>query len=885
MQAPGFVCRSCLARIQRQCRVPRQVRLARRLNLSTATERQPLTKRSGELEGVLPSESTTRSVGKVYQNEAPRAYEKVKGGSSKVSQPTTVAAAEARNPERTFDTANYPAEDQRFWEKYDELWTSSFLPEESVPEDAVPLLGYSGQDPVSTTTRHARASKPESKRWWGQRPQDRKRELYLVLRDVPDKKRASKRYNVWKKQFSYIWRAVQDEKPLPSTGMPSELKWLLRFDSVEAMKEAWHLQPPEKRDVKWIHVMLGALRFTPHKAHLVLEAILEPKDLQVGPFYAISDTLRLLAQRSGLELPGENKEELANSLADSLILVLQTLPPETFLLRQNDLYRIITKATGKRLADLYSALRAYNHPLHTNTLLQFARFLAMDVDHKPTALGIMQELAESDAIDINSPRGAALCTSIMSVSEEDATKELRATPAQLFEVLLELGLKPNIITYTTIIRNLCLNKELKVAWEVFDIMQQHRIEPDLHVYSILLNGAKLCEDFESINRVLQLAESQGVGAPILWNDVIHVILLLYMKEARSQGLQRPWVLPAFQAMFRTYANVYRTTPLQTFALSDLTPLLRQSKVTNETADGEGARNWQATNAKALSLTSRLHPWKPEERLEPGSDTLGLMLIGYISGFSQVYNIIAFYSRFRSMLKSGNPVAVRFVQEKGTLLHDIVIKAVVEWPGMLRVALDVVSDMLKDGIASASALHTATSPDGEDTARHPAPSIYTWNILLNGFMRHQHLRQGERILAMMREHGLEPDIASWNTLLAGYARTQKVSKTVDALQRLERAGFRPDEYTMRGFSYLNNQKAAVDMMEGIMERRRQNELTTPSEKLGSNTPEESLGVEAALRDMEMVVDEVAALTSGPTIHEVGAEDYEWDGPEESKQHSD
>jgi pentatricopeptide repeat protein len=238
----------------------------------------------------------------------------------------------------------------------------------------------------------------------------------------------------------------------------------------------------------------------------------------------------------------------------------------------------------------------------------------------------------------------------------------------------------------------------------------------------------------------------------------------------------------------------------------------------------------------------------------------MMLAGYVRGFQQPYDIIAFYSRFCTILRNGDPVAVRLVQEQGTLVHDIVIKALVERSGMLRVALDVIGDMLRD--ATAAAARSATFSKGNATnvtlpPLHPAPSVYTWSILLNGFLFHRQRQQAERIVYMMRAHGIEPNLVTWNTLVAGYARDQQVSKTVRALQKLEAAGYEADEFTIRAFSYLKNKEGALRKMENMLEYRRKQVEEGLETKQTTQAPAQG-GIESELKRLESQADMIGKM---------------------------
>ncbi|KAK3945942.1 hypothetical protein QBC46DRAFT_248670 [Diplogelasinospora grovesii] len=762
--------------------------------------------------------------------------------------------------ERSFDSFNYPSTDRDFWDKFDELWGESDVDASILPAKSPQPRKKVREDP-RTPAQKKRLRNDTTTQF-----------VRLMNMTAPEKQVAAKnRFNRWKRDFSDIMmddttpRKKGQARPKKKDTAWRDLRWLLRFEKVPAMREAWQEQTLERRELIWTWVMATALRNTsPDVALSVLEATFEEN---VAPFYAVRDCMKFLARHSSTLTAPEGKPAYNGALANLLLHMLRASSQRYIQLQQHDIYLISKELDSEKLAELYQELSNYQHPLHTYTKLQFAGRLAKDMKQKQFAFEILRDMIREDALDLNTPHGAALCTSILAFSEEDSknVENLPAARAQLYEGLLQLGLRPNLINFTAIIRNLCLSRNLGTAWQVYEMMREQGIEPDLHVYSTLLNGAKLVGSMGSIGKITREALAKDIGGPILWNDILHALFLASLAEARARHIKPPRVMPAFRPMVQAYTKFFKMEPLQTLALSDLSHHLKEDKEVTELYE------WQSLLAKVTPLLESLPA--DRELLEPGADTLGIMLIGYVKGFSKAYNIIAFYSHFRKLLKSGDPVAVRLVQEKGTLVHDIVIKALLEWNGMLRVALDVVSDMLKDATAAASST----------SSLHPAPSVHTWSILLNGFMFHKQHEQGERILHMMRDHGIEPNVVTWNTLTAGYAREQKVTKTVGALQRLEKAGHKADDFTMRAFSYLANREGALTMMEAMVEKRKKR-LEEEEERKGRGLgvgelgmQREAMSIEDELRQMESQVEDNIAETMNGEMNGEEEQEQQRGGP--------
>ncbi|KAK1771178.1 hypothetical protein QBC33DRAFT_527098 [Phialemonium atrogriseum] len=775
--------------------------------------------------------------------------------------------------ERTFDGANYPPDDQQFWAKFDQLWADPA--EESNPP------GIVNPSPIKTKDKKKRMGHRRTVVLARRIKQEQHRELQEVVYltrncDPKDRAEVKSRFKAWRRRFARCFDSMMRGKPFHAKHKllgEEELAALLTLEDVEKMREAWQREPLERRQALWPDVMLSALRIKPSEAHLVLQATFEES---VTSTYAVKDVLRYLVRRS-MFFDVEDRRHADKTFLDLILFLLKNSSNRYLQLPQWVLYSLTKGLQVDELARLYGELVRYEHLLHTNTLLHFAGRLAKDVNHKSASVQILESLLQSGTLDINTPRGAALCTSVLSMNKDDMENHMPATPAELFERLLDLGLSPNLVTYTVIIRNLCLNTELDTAWQVFDTMVEHGIEPDPHLYSILLNGAKLCQDFKSIDRIVQAAHSDNVRDPIVWNDLLHALFLPWLVEARRRRIRPPRVLPGFRPMLKAYAKFFKLDPLRRLTFSDIERYLEDDLIPSG--------QWNA-ESKVLPLVSNLPALEPQDLIDPGSDTLGIMLIGYVRSFSKAYNIIAFYSQFRSLLQNGDPAAVRLVEERGTLVYDIVIKAVLEWDGLLHIALEVVSDMLK-GAELASIDPSSLPADARPLPRHPAPSVHTWSILLNGFMFHRKTGEAERILHMMREYGVEPSIVTWNTLLAGYTRDQQVEKTVKTFQRIEAAGLEADDFTFKAFAYLRDKDKALHRMEEMVARRKRwlekeqaQGLGGTGAGAGEQSPETD-GIVGRLRELESEAERLYGMADDESGEERALEYYDEDGTAEGR----
>ncbi|KAH7633089.1 hypothetical protein B0T09DRAFT_406633 [Sordaria sp. MPI-SDFR-AT-0083] len=640
---------------------------------------------------------------------------------------------------------------------------------------------------------------------------------------------------LWKYKFRKIWAKRDWERKRKDryreialkNGAPEVLiiQDLLCQRDVDHMRQAWQLIPTETRSKLWGSVMLNSLHWWPDQAPDIFRAIFEQNGTN---FYAAVDCFTYMADYiQKLEEP--KQAEYGRAVAEALLHCYNNTSRRYICLGQNTLYHILRRATTDQVYELLMTMKKYRQRLHAYTKQQFVWHLAKEPKYKPAAVELLCEMIREGELDVNGLHCAALATAVLSFpvitrASKAASKEdddsLPTLRSQLNQEILEVGLQPNIIHYTTIVRNLCDNNELRTAWQVFDLMTSQGVQPDLRFYSQLLYGATLANDHRSFRRILELLPEEASQDPVIINGILTFIHITTVWELRKRRMKPPVAVPSFEYMFKTYSKLFDLGPLQALLNIDLqnyTAEIHQRELDGMAPSWAG---WQSMRSlrNMLDLVPEL---EPHARLQPGNDTLNIMVTSFIRNFSQPYSLIEFYSNFRTRLKNGDPTILGFVATKGTIIHDVVIKAILEWQGhnMARVALDIVSDMLKDAAAS-RALFDAdpSSPDAEP--RHPTPSIYTWSTLLHGFMhRREHREQGDRIFKMMRDHGVQPNRVTWNTLIAGHARLQTVGKTASALQRMEAAGYKPDRFTLRAFGYLLNREGALQMMQRLDEKKK------------------------------------------------------------------
>ncbi|KAF9882364.1 pentatricopeptide repeat protein [Colletotrichum karsti] len=518
----------------------------------------------------------------------------------------------------------------------------------------------------------------------------------------------------------------------------------------------------------------------------------------------INDVVHFVA-RWQKALEGDERTAHAESLCDFTIECFDTCSDGTAILRQNTIYNLMQDIDPERIERLYSFLTNRKNTIHEQTRMQVASRLAKYSTHRQSALKIAIDVMSDGKVNLDSTGWLSLCTSILHMKPEDIEKNEDFSAADAFSILLEHGFRPNMVNYTAVIRSLCICGEFDKAWSVFDIMRRHEIEPDPVLFATLLDGAKRASSASNIHKLAEDAAQHNAIDVVFLNDLLMSILGFSEEERKRKRSNKQHVqsVPAFGPMLHYYAKVFNLAPLQALIPLDLSAYTEQF-------GRDMPDDWQM--ARELFPALDVATSAVQKKLHPTGATLSIMYIAFAKNLAQPIKLISLYAYFRQLILNKHPIAVKFVHEKGTFIYDVILKALLERPGMQRPALDIMADMLRDTLGEKESAHRVEKP----ATTHPPPSIYTWNILLAGCLFSREKELGNKIAHMMRSRGVSPNAVTWNTLISGYAGLQDANRTVKALQGLESSGYEADMYTIRGFSRLANRERALKALEKKIE---------------------------------------------------------------------
>lgn len=609
-------------------------------------------------------------------------------------------------------------------------------------------------------------------------------------------------YEAWKLGYSRILRQIATTSSNTDTTVSNAEEWAVfakdLSPSIAAMKTSWAELDKAKREKLWPRMIQSMLSVNPELLPSFLQATYDPAWSQ---FYVVEDVVRLILLRT------KQSDTVGHeSLVDLVCFLMSTDVTGHLQLGQDIIGTLISRTGLNKAIDLFQHFEKGARDLNPQTLLQFAGKFATSKENKALAAEILCSMANTHGFDINSPAASSVCTALLHLPEGEIPEGV-AAPDELFGMLLEAGLRPNLLNITALMRNFCVRGHLDTAWTVFDLLVEYGIEPDEHVYSTLLHASKRNLDVASVQRVMASIHSHETWNAAIVNDFLDIMV----KENEGQSEKRRRQKKdnnAFRPLLHVYAKFFRLEPLQklcNFPLEDY--LLWQGPV-------------HGKSSAMMNLAAALLPRPSNNLMEPDTITLSLMLSAAIRGAPRFYSslrngvpaMLGQINHFNQLFDTGDVAAVSIVEKHGSLIYDVFLRGMLQFQQCLHPAVQLVRDMLER--ASAEQKRYGRN------LRYPRPSVHTWTMLVNGFKNHHQPGIAASMVRMMIKEGdVKPNMVTWNALITAFARANDAQGAVKSIRYLEQSGLRPDRHTISAISSMNTaaRKQALSLMEASKEK--------------------------------------------------------------------
>ena len=491
-------------------------------------------------------------------------------------------------------------------------------------------------------------------------------------------------------------------------------------------------------DRLWRNVMLWCLKYRKKQALLLLLATLKGRNYR-PPRYAVSDSLNFVARHFLFGVP--NPDPMA---VDAIWLLTRKFiegasdQEQNFTVPQHLLYLVLQHVDDSRVLSFFWLLGMNKAVLHADTMLHFLnRFL--DMGRINLSMRLLRTIVNTK-YNLSLDQVQMGCIKLLRARFDPATQY--TIRSNILLQILEMGIRPQIRMFNTILLNACEGDDFANAWQMYALAKENGLVPDSVTYNVLLKGADLSRDLSNVNLVMREIEAN----PGVAND-----LRLLSNMFKATYLTSPG--DEFGAMLDLYKKH-----------CDLRPL------------------------KELSLYGSETQVLPSAGLQPNHYILGPMILAYVRRHQGSLGLIHSYNLYYQHVKENHPLIAPIAQ------YDKVANAFIIAFGKRAETLPHCITVVRHMLELSSQGH-ATS----DTTAYSAPTVDTWSLLVAAYLRNRQNRAADKVLAMMRERGIHNNHVTWNTLISYYSGMQDVDATVTAVKGMEAAGFEADAYTAKALT--------------------------------------------------------------------------------------
>ncbi|KAI1090026.1 hypothetical protein F5B19DRAFT_351077 [Rostrohypoxylon terebratum] len=608
------------------------------------------------------------------------------------------------------------------------------------------------------------------------------------------------RYHDWKKNLPELLQIVQKSQITPSDGedsIQSNVKKDNAVQSWETVRGSWSELSNDRRKTIWQDYVVSLFRSTPAKVPSFVQETFQPERC---PNYVIEDSIYLLLRSvEGARDGGRKRKQVANLI----FFLLKEAPPKYLILDQWAIWKAISLIRTSRIFEFYEALRKLEHPLRQNTLLHLASRLAVRSRYKAQAIDIIRFLSTMPGFDINAPAPSSVCTTLFTMKKGDMVADDDAAPDELFKALLDLGFRPSLLGLSALMRNFCVRGRIDVAWKIFNSLLEAGIEPDAHVFSILLNGAKKAFDMESFQRDVDMIEATKGWTPVLLNDFLDYIYQIdETKEETRRDQRKRLGVRAWRLMVQLYTKFFHRAPFQKITDFPLDNLFQNINDTTPPHMHEISR-----------MVTNLAQRPDDMLLQPDSLTLQIMLKAHYWSMTDPKALLIYYKKFMAAFAWREPIVTNLIEERGNAIHDILLKCLLQFERTFNFGIEMINRRVEYAWME-------KKKHGKNTF-HPPATVHTYTILMNGYRNHRQYEGVIRTLDSMVKAGITPTMATWNTVIGSLLETGAIERAVRVIEHINRIGLQPDKDTIEEVTCLTlgKRQAFAEFMAKIDKRPR------------------------------------------------------------------
>jgi len=335
----------------------------------------------------------------------------------------------------------------------------------------------------------------------------------------------------------------------------------------------------------------------------------------------------------------------------------------------------------------------------------------------------------------------------------------------VFQEMRSQGIKPNPVTYNSLINASISRGDLRGSWQYVEDMEDQGVQVDAFTCSILMKGIKHSSKRDDVEKVLALIERARVSPDeVLVNSLLDACVRLRNGPLLTQVLTQfraTGVVPslhAYATLIKAYGHARQLDQVWT--------------LWNELTVERGI----SPNEEVLTSMA--------DACASNGDLLGAVRV--LRGVQQSigqgscgHNI--FCGLIRTCLQRKELVhAMELYQEMGK--NDITCSL-------------TSFNMLIDALARAGDMTNVALLFRDMCQKNVAPDLVTYSTVIKGYCVKGELEPAMQLFTLMRKRGIKPDAILFNSILDGCAHKQMRTLTEQVLADMEEEGVSPSNFTL------------------------------------------------------------------------------------------
>lgn len=337
--------------------------------------------------------------------------------------------------------------------------------------------------------------------------------------------------------------------------------------------------------------------------------------------------------------------------------------------------------------------------------------------------------------------------------------------ANVLKAMRNRGLRPNAVTFNSLVKDAIMRQDLSAAWKFIDDMEKEGIKPDAFTCSILMKGVKHTSCPEDVDNIISLIHR----AKVTPDEVLVNCLLDACVRLR---------------------NIPRLTQvLEQFKSTGVVPSLHACAMLIK-AYGHSRR---LDNAWAL--------WREltiDRKVTPSEEVFSSMVDACLAN-GDLENAVTVFREMKHVLSEFSRGAAVFSQLVKACVQRKQVKLAVEIYKETRDASFICSKVtyntLIDALVRQGDMDGASAIFKDMSLKAVTPDLISYSTLIKGHCARGDLEQGLQLLGLMQRRSISPDAIVFNSILDGCAHKQMRTLTETVLADMESAGIAPSNFTL------------------------------------------------------------------------------------------